>query len=124
AVVVERLIDGASTAAGHAEDKLDARLFQHAHNRFGDGNLRIEESGCHKSAFFEEVAIDSLMSKHSCAEHTTRRQLQQQVCNTHQQGASPMTCNTRFAMSIALALISRCMALASCTMLAHHSRSA
>jgi len=51
AVVVERLIDGASTAAGHAEDKLDARLFQHAHNRFGDGNLRIEESGCHASAF-------------------------------------------------------------------------
>ena len=36
--------------------------------------------------FFEEVEIDSMMSKNSCAEHTTRRQLQQQVCNTHQAG--------------------------------------
>ena len=51
AVVVQRLIDGAGTATGHAEHKLDARLFQHASNRFGDGNLRIEESVCHESAF-------------------------------------------------------------------------
>ena len=52
AVVIQCLIDGTGTAAGHAEHKLDARLFQHASNRFGDGNLRIEESVCHESAFF------------------------------------------------------------------------
>src|SRR5919201_6169560 len=34
--------------------------------------------------FFEEVERDSMLSKNSCAEHTTRRQLQQQVCTTHQ----------------------------------------
>ena len=50
-MVVQRLIDGASPATGHAEDKLDARLFQHASNGFGDGDLRIEESVCHTSAF-------------------------------------------------------------------------
>src|SRR5215475_11533193 len=36
--------------------------------------------------FFEELEIDSMMSKNSCTEHTTRRQLQQQACNTHQAG--------------------------------------
>ena len=36
--------------------------------------------------FFEEVEIDGMMSKNSCAEHTTSHQLLQQVCNTHKEG--------------------------------------
>jgi hypothetical protein len=41
--------------------------------------------------FFEEVEIDSMMSKNSCAEHTSRRQLQQQVCNTHRWGVPDLS---------------------------------